>query len=256
MKLFPDHLVSEGLEESLVINNIYNMDCTEGMRMIPDNSIDLVIADPPYGINYYSNWSKDSNYRSRVKSVDGISNDKENNTDFLSEVVQELDRVLKPNTHIYWFTRWDRVMIQQPVLEDYFKLKNSIIWMKNNWSMGDLQGAYAGQYENILFAQKGRRTFNEVDGKKRHPDILQFNRVPPNKLNHSHEKPLDLISFLIEKSSNRGETILDPFVGSGTTAVAALHTNRNYIGFELDPECAVTANERIAEAKAELYDDK
>jgi site-specific DNA-methyltransferase (adenine-specific) len=117
--------------------------------------------------------------------------------------------------------------------------------MKNNWSMGDLTGAYAGQYESILFAQKGRRTLNEVDGKRRHTDILQFDRIPANKLRHSHEKPEDLIEFLIRKSSNEGEIVLDPFCGSGTTAVCARKLSRDFVTFELEPEFIEIANGRL-----------
>jgi site-specific DNA-methyltransferase (adenine-specific) len=223
------------------LNRVYNMDCIEGMRSLPDESIDLVIADPPYGINFRSNHRKNS----ELKTTKGIRNDGSDNTDFLAEVVYEINRVLKPNSHVYWFTRWDRIALQHPLIERYFKLKNALVWVKNNWSMGDLTGAYAGQYESILFAQKGRRALNTVDGKRRHPDILQFDRVPPNNLRHSHEKPEDLIEFLIRKSSDEGEVVLDPFCGSGTIAVCAKRLNRKFITFEIDPEFVAVANERL-----------
>jgi DNA modification methylase len=94
------------------------------------------VADPPYGINFNSNHRKSS----YLKTTNGIANDGIHNEEFLSDVVDELNRVLKPNSHVYWFTRWDKVQSQQPLLERYFKVKNSLIWMKNNWSMGDLGG--------------------------------------------------------------------------------------------------------------------
>jgi site-specific DNA-methyltransferase (adenine-specific) len=230
---------------SLELNRIYQRDCIEGLRLLPDESIDLVIADPPYGIDFNSNWSKDKEYRSKVKTVNGIQNDGKDNNDFLAEVLFEINRVLKPNSHVYWFTRWDRIMLQQPLIERHFKLKNALVWMKNNWSMGDLTGAYAGQYESILFAQKGRRSLNEVDGKRRHTDVMQFDRVPASKLRHSHEKPEDLIEFLIRKSSNEGEIVLDPFCGSGTTAVCARRLSRDFVTFELESEFIEIANKRI-----------
>lgn len=240
------------LTGSIELDRIYQRDVIEGLRMLPDESVDLAIVDPPYGIDYYSNWSKDGSYRSKVKTVNGIANDGADNNEFLSDVLKEINRVLKPNSHIYWFTRWDRVKDQQPLLEKHFKVKNSLIWMKNNWSMGDLQGAYAGQYENILFAQKGRRILNEVNGKRRHADILQFNRIPANKLNHSHEKPLDLIEFLIEKSSGPGEIVLSPFAGSGTDCVAAARTGRHFISFELERDHIETANKRLDNEKTRI----
>lgn len=233
--------MSKQLLGSLELNRVYQRDCIEGLKMIPDNSIDLVVADPPYGIDFHSNYRKNS----ELKTTKGISNDGLDNNDFIAEVLKEIDRVMKPNTHIYWFTRWDRIMLQQPLLEKYFNVKNSLVWMKNNWSMGDLKGAYAGQYESILFAQKGRRFLNEVNGRSRHADILQYDRVSPNKLRHSHEKPEDLISFLIEKSSNKGEIVLDPFCGSGTTAVCAKALDRNFITFELEREFIEISNQRL-----------
>lgn len=230
---------------SLELNRIYQFDCIEAMRLLPSESIDLVVTDPPYGIKYYSNRSKDKEYRDKVSTVNGILND-ENNGDFLEIVAKELFRLLKKNTHLYWFTRWDKVEEQKPMLERIgFKVKNNLIWMKNNWSMGDLKGAYAGQYECILFCQKGRRELNEVDGKKRHSDILQFDRIPPNKLIHSHQKPVELLELLIKKSSNENEIVIDPFMGSGSTAVAAIISNRKWIGFEMEPKYIELANIRL-----------
>lgn len=237
---------------SLELNRIYQMDCVDGMRLLPDESVDLVIADPPYGIDFHSNHRK----KSELKSVKGIYNDSADNTDFLSKVISEINRILKPNSHVYWFTRWDRIYLQQPLLERYFKVKNALVWMKNNWSMGDLTGAYASQYETIIFAQKGRRQLNEVNGKARHPDILRFDRISPNKLRHSHEKPEDLIEFLIRKSSNEGEIVLDPFCGSGTTAVCAQKLNRNFITFELEYEYVRIANQRLENVYDELAERK
>jgi len=229
------------------VNRILQGDCLDRLRELDDSSVDLVLTDPPYGIGYSSNWSKDVDYRSSVKSVNGIHNDGSGNTDFLAEVVTELDRVLKDDSHFYWFTRWDRIHLQLPILEKYFTMKNAIVWKKNNWSMGDLQGAYAGQYEVILFAQKGRRILNEVDGKKRHPDVLEFDRIPSARLRHSHEKPEDLIEFLIRKSSNEGEVILDPFAGSGTTAAVAKRLGRSFITIELDEDYVEIIEERTGE---------
>jgi site-specific DNA-methyltransferase (adenine-specific) len=226
---------------SIELNRIYQRDCIDGMRMIPDGSIDLAIVDPPYGIDFSSNHRKTS----VLKTTDGIANDGTDNTDFLSVVIDELQRVLKPNSHIYWFTRWDRIYLQQPLIERHFKLKNALVWMKNNWSMGDLTGAYAGQYESILYAQKGRRVLNEVDGRSRHADILQYNRVASGKLRHSHEKPEELIEFLIRKSSNVGDIVISPFCGSGTDCVAAAKTGRKFISFELDRDHIETANKRL-----------
>lgn len=224
----------------LELNRIYQRDVIEGIQMIPDNTIDLIICDPPYGINFNSNYRK----KTYLKTTKGIANDI-NNTVFLERVIEEMDRVLKPDSHVYWFTRWDKVEVHKPILDKYFKVKNSLIWMKNNWSMGDLFGAYAGQYENILFAQKGRKLLNEIDKTRRHPDILQYDRVPPNKLEHNHQKPTDLLEFLIKKSSQEGDMVLVPFCGSGSECVASTILKRNFISFEIDPDFIEIANKRL-----------
>lgn len=232
--------MSKELLGNLELNRIYQLNVLDGLKLLPDNSVDLVVCDPPYGIDFNSNYRKNST----LKTTKGIANDKDN-TLFLEEVIDELNRVLKDNSHIYWFTRWDKVSEQKPLLDKHFKVKNSLIWMKNNWSMGDLFGAYAGQYENILFAQKGRKLLNEVDGTKRHPDILQYDRVSPNKLLHSHQKPLDLLEFIIKKSSHEGDIVLVPFCGSGSECVASKILKRKFLSFELEREFIETANKRL-----------
>jgi DNA modification methylase len=233
--------MSKKLLGSVELNRIYQRDCIEGLSMLAPESIDLVVTDPPYGIDFHSNMRK----KSTLVTTKGIANDGGDNNEFLAKVIEELDRVLKPNTHIYWFTRWDRIMYHQPLLERYFKVKNALVWRKNGHSMGDLHGSYAGIYETILFAQKGRRSLNEVDGKSRHIDVLDFDKVPSGKLRHSHEKPERLIEFLIKKSSDEGDVVLDPFCGSGTTAVSANRIGRDFVTFELVPEFIEIANKRL-----------
>lgn len=228
-----------------IINNVIHGDCIEVMRGMEAESVNLVLTDPPYGIAFNSNMSKDKEYRGNLKSVDGILNDGKDNAPFLSEVIDELARVMKPNSHIYWFTRWDKIAEQMPLLERYFNVKNAIVWDKGSGSMGDLLGSYAGNYETILFAQKGRRELSEVDGKRRHPDILQFSKIPARRLRHSHEKPEELIEFLMRKSSDVGEVVLDPFAGSGTTAAVAKRLGREFITIESDVDFYNIAVDRV-----------
>src|SRR5699024_1940640 len=124
-------------------------------------SVNLVVTDPPYGINFNSNYRK----HSELKSVGGILNDGTENISFLRSVANEIFRVLRNDSHLYWFTRWDKVDEQKPMLSDLgFDVKNNIIWVKNNWSMGDLKGSYASQYECILFCNKGAHNLNRVNG--------------------------------------------------------------------------------------------
>jgi DNA modification methylase len=105
--------------------------------------------------------------------------------------------------------------------------KNMIVWKKNNWSMGDLSGSFAGQHELILFASKGKP---KIIG-KRDTDIWSFDREPP-KL-HPTMKPVDLIIFALSKWQSG--KVLDLFLGSGSTLIACEKTNRKCYGMELDP---------------------
>ena len=214
---------------------LYKGDCLEVMdKLIKQNvKVDAIITDPPYGIDYRSNYRKEK--------YEKISND--NDLSFLDDFFQKCDKLLKDDTHIYCFCSWHHIDKFKIAFEKYFTLKNVIVWEKNNTSMGDLKGSYAPKHEFILFGHKGRRLRNG----KRLPDILQANRTG-NKL-HPTQKPISLLRIFIEQSSNENEIILDPFMGSGSTGVAALNTNRKFIGIELDEKYFNIAKDRLENIK-------
>lgn len=194
--------------------------------------VDCIIVDPPYGINHHSNRRKD---KSDMTTRGGILND-ENNQELLEKAIELSYKCLKDNSHIYWFTRWDKLDEQLPMLRKYYKLKNVLIWDKGNHGSGDLTGAYGNRYECIVYGMKGRKDLNKIDGKQRHDDILCYSKVSAQKLIHPHQKPIDLLEFLIHKSTNEGDIILDMFTGVGSTMKASLNTDRNCIAIELDDE--------------------
>jgi site-specific DNA-methyltransferase (adenine-specific) len=215
----------------LLPNTIYCGDCIDILKLADSESVDLVITDPPYGMSFRSNYRK-VRYNLIVND-DGIL--------WSKEITDQLFRVMKPNTHLYWFCSYHNVDVFKKELERLFTIKNILIWEKNNTGMGDLTGSYAPKYEMIIFAQKGRRLLNG----RRDPDILHFNRT--GNVNHPTEKPVDLLEYLISKSSGEGDTVLDPFIGSGSTAVACKKTLRNYIGIEIDQAFCKKAEERLNE---------
>lgn len=211
------------------LNKIYNMDCLEGMKSIDDNSIDLIIADPPYGIDYQSNFKKDK--------FNKIKNDK----NILLEWIDEAYRVLKPNGAIYCYTRWDVYSIWADKLQEKHKVKNVIIWYKRGGGLGDLKGSYIFNHEFILYAVKDRHLLNG----KRESDVWEISKGNTSKYIHPTQKPIELAEKIINKSSSENNVILIPFVGSGNDILACINTNRNYIGFELDTGYFNIANERI-----------
>lgn len=208
-------------------------DCREELEKLEDSSVDCVLTDPPYGINYVSNFRTVESEVVKAVANDGI----DAALKLWDETCRILSRKMKSDAHLYCFTSWKVYPQFAEVTARYFKIKNCLIWEKNNWSMGDLEGNYAEQYEMIIFATNGNRKLNGC----RDTNILHFDRVANSSLVHSCEKPVDLLSYLIEKSTNEGDFVIDPFAGSGSAIVAAKKTGRQYWGCELDEE-----NHRIA----------
>ena len=213
---------------------LYNGDCLEVMDKLISKGIkvDCIITDPPYGMNFKSNYRKEK--------YNTILND--NNLDFIKDYFNRCHSLLKEDTHIYCFCSWHNIDRFKVEFEKYFKLKNIIVWEKNNISMGDLKGSYAPKHEFILYGHKGRRLRNGF----RYADIIKANRTN-NKL-HPTQKPVDLLEIFINQSTNKNEIILDGFMGSGSTGVACMNTNRKFIGIELDNNYFNIAKERIEEA--------
>ena len=229
--------IEEIIDEKIKYNQIYNKDCIKGLNKLDDSSIDLVVTDPPYLIQYKTNRRKDKNHR----FCQTIDND--NDPDLIKNIMPELYRVLKDNTALYMFCSQDTVDFFKKEVSKSFKIKNIIIWVKNNWTAGDLKAQYGKQYEMIIYANKGRKPFNG----KRLSDIWNFNKRSGKKQLHQNQKPVELIERIIKKSSNEKEVVLDPFIGSGTTCIACKKLNRQYLGFELDNETYKIAKKRINE---------
>ena len=205
-------------------------DCLEVMWGFPDKSFDLVLTDPPYGMDYQSSR--------RTEKYAKIDNDI--SLEWLRPFLQEAFRVLKDNTHIYLFCNDYAISDFRKELEAVgFTPKRTLVWVKNNHTSGDLEGDYGNKTEFILYAQKGRR---ELNG-KRETNVLMFDREPTAY--HPTQKPVDLNAFLMRKSTEENQTILDPFMGSGTTLVAAKLLNRNATGIEISPEYCKIAEDRL-----------
>ena len=225
------------------LNRIYNEDCLEGMKRIPDGSVDLVLTDPPYLCDY-------SRHDSESRFSKKIANDENNsaNEGMIERYLHECFRIMKDNTAIYCFCNYKKIdFFKQKIEKAGFNLKNIIIWDKQRNGMGDLSTTFGYSYEFIIFASKGQP---KIRG-KRISDVWQFSRVKPKEQKKKKKKPIDLLKQAIEKSSDEGAVVFDGFMGSGSTGVACVNTGRNYIGFELDKHYCDIANERIRKALAE-----
>ena len=213
-------------------------DCLERMKEIPDGSIDMVLTDPPYGMDFQSNR--------RVVNAKfaKIANDK--NLDWVGLFVDECHRVMAANSAIYFFCSWHNIDYFKQAIERKFKLKNMIVWVKNNHGSGDLKGGYAPQHEIVFYACKGR----VLNRGKRLPDVIYADKIPSAKLVHPTEKNISMLEVFVGQHTDAGMSVLDPFMGSGTTGVAAANLNRNFIGIELDENYFNIAKERIEKANS------
>lgn len=212
------------------LNKIYNEDCLEGMKRIPDKSIDLVLTDPPYGINLTPQREN-----GKFKNTSVIN---DNSLEWLPKYVNEIHRITKNVCCV--FCGWQQIDKFKIELEKKFIIKNILVWNKDWFGMGN---NYRPNYELIILCCK----INIKTKSSNKSNVLTYRRVSPQKLLHSCEKPIKLIEDLIMELSEENGIILDTFIGSGTTAIACINTKRNYIGFELDKNYYDIANKRIEE---------
>lgn len=203
------------------------------LKEFESNSIHLIIADPPYGIGYHSNYYKNKNPHSPIA----------NDWNFrIGPFVNECERVLVEGGAAYLFARWDIWPLWLPsVISSKLQLKTKIVWVKNNWSAGDLRGNFGNQYEEILFLTKGRHTLRG----KRWSNIWEFPRIPAKNLLHPAQKPTPLLKRAILASSDSGDLVVDPFAGSGSTGEAAKLTGRRFLLGDIDPKMVNIARSRL-----------
>ncbi|MBS1262474.1 MAG: DNA adenine methyltransferase YhdJ [Calditrichaeota bacterium] len=204
------------------------------LAMMPDETVDLILTDPPYNIGYKSNR------RVVNAKFQHLEND-DNGDDWIPQFAREAYRVLKNDRHLYCFCRHDTYPDFIAAFKAAgFKIKRTLIWVKNNHGSGDLKGDYAPQDEWIIYCHKGRRVLNG----KRESNVLYFPKLSTKNLTHSTEKPVELLKKLIEKSTHRDELVLDPFAGSGSTMQAARELRRRYCMMELSESYYYTTEER------------
>lgn len=227
--------------------DLYNEDCLDVMKNIESDSIDLIVTDPPYLIKYKTNHRKDKKH----KFCSCINND--DNPKIIHKYINECYRILKNNKAMYMFCNSDKVDFFKQELENAgFKIKNIIIWVKNNWTAGDLQAQFGKKYEIIFLVNKGRCKFNG----KRITDVWNFDRVCGNNQLHQNQKPVKLLKQCILKHSSENDVIFDGFMGSGSTGVACINTNRNFMGIELDKQYFEIAKRRMEDTYLNISKEK
>ena len=213
---------------------LYNGDCLEIMDKLIEEGVkvDCIITDPPYGINYRSNFKK-------VK-FNKIQNDNMQQIEY----IKKCSDLLNDGKAIYIYCRWDCFNEVIEEVKKYFNVKNCLVWYKKGGGLGDLKGSYIYNHEFIIFATKGRHILNG----KRSSDVLEFKKENTSKYLHPTQKPADLLEYLIKTYTNENEIVLDFTMGSGSTGVACISTGRRFIGIELDNNYFNIAKQRIEDA--------
>ena len=217
------------------LNNIYNEDSYQAIKNMPDNSVDLVIIDPPYEIETHGvGFHKKSDYCDKIFSK-GL------HTGVNNEIIDEIVRIQK-SVNLYVFCNKNQLL----QYFDYFKDYNIdlLVWHKTN-PIPTVKNKYLSDLEYIIFIRdSGVKLYGDYSTLSK---LFQttVNKNDKKFFSHPTIKPLNIIKTLIKNSSKQNEIVVDFFLGSGTTAVAAKELNRRYIGFEIDKEYFKIAKDRL-----------
>ncbi|MCA9705256.1 MAG: site-specific DNA-methyltransferase [Myxococcales bacterium] len=217
-----------------------NDDAVAWLRTLGDASVDLVVTDHPYES---LEKHRAVGTTTRLKRSKASSNDWFRifpNARF-EELFVELYRVLRRNRHLYLLCDHETAFIAKPAGEAAgFRFWKPIIWDKVSIGMGY---HYRARYEMILFFEKGKRKLADLGV----PDVLRVKRVVGG---YPAEKPVELSEILVHQSTERGELVIDPFMGSGSVGVAATRSGRDFAGCDLSPEAVEVTRTRLLEASA------
>lgn len=242
------------------LNTIYNEDCLEGMKRIPDKSVDMILCDLPYGTTA-SSWDKIIPSNLLWEQYERIISDE--GAIILTASGQFTHKLIQSNFKLYKY-KWIWLKTRPSNFVNaknrpMSKFEEILVFSKGNTANGSKNKMKYYPQDLVEVNKKTTASpnrFGSMAGKRpshtketiqkytNYPnDILEFHSL--GKYDHPTQKPVPLFEYLIKTYTNENETILDNCMGSGTTAIAAINTNRNYIGFELDTNYFNLANERI-----------
>jgi DNA modification methylase len=219
---------------------VYCGDALDVLPALATESLDLIVTDPPYGVEWRSGF--------RSQAFDALLNDAAGDREGIRAVLTECVRLVGQNRHLYVFGPsdvLDGLKVSAPA---------SLVWDKATLGAGDLTAAWSPAHEPISFVVSKHRHAGQagnegVPTRLRKGSVLRFPRPTGRKVRHPSEKPVALLRELIESSSRQGETVLDPFAGIGSTGVAAILAGRKAVLVELDPTYADMAVERVRRAE-------
>ena len=242
-------------------DQVFNLDALQGMAMLPPESIDLLIADPPYGLG--KDYGNDSDKKAQAEFLDWTEK-------WLTCAIP----LLKPNGSLYIFTTWRYSPEIFSFLKSRLLMLNEIIWDRKVPSMGGSTRRFSSVHDTIGFFARSRDYYFDIDavripydpvtkkartrsifvGKKwlevgYNPkdvwSVSRLHRIHAEREDHPTQKPLEIISRMVLASCPEGGMVLDPFAGSGTTVAACLQTRRHYVAFEINPAYCEIIRQRV-----------
>lgn len=249
----------------LKTNTIHRIDAFEGLAYIPEASVDLIVTDPPYSIASRSGRTFHKGVAvstlERFGSWDVFRHPFDYEV-FMNRGISEYYRVLRPGGSLYMFTAVeDNGRFIQQAVRRGFEKRNVIAAVKKNPVPSLSRKNWRNGFESCFYVVKPPASCRQKKmggSKKRTTPKYTFNFISQQECvnvfhyalgkkatDHPTEKPLALIQRLVRVSSNPGDLVLDPFMGSGTTAVAAKMLGRAYLGFETDPRYVAMARQRL-----------
>lgn len=218
--------------------DVTNLDAIEWLSALPSGSVDLIITDPPY---------ESLEKHRKIGTTTRLKNSKASSNQWFEifpnhrfeELLIELYRVLAKNRHFYLFCDQETMFVLKPIAEKVgFKFWKPIVWDKVSIGMGY---HYRARYEFILFFEKGKRKLKDLSI----PDVLTAKRIWRG---YPTEKPSELSSILINQSTVKGETVIDPFCGAGFVGVASQKFDRKFKGNDICLEAVELTKKRILDA--------
>lgn len=224
---------------------ILRADSRDVIKQIPDNSIDFILTDPPYNLGQHSTGNIPLPGRSAMNN-DVAEWDK---IDFNPEEwADEFIRILKPSGNLFIFTSYNQLGRWYNCLDHRFDTSNFMIWHKTNPAPKIFKAGFLNSCEMIFTCWNKKHTWNFISQAEMHNFIQSPICMSPERLKnpkHPAQKPVSILKKMIEIASNKDDIIFDPFMGVGSTGVAALELDRRFIGVELDETFFAAAKKRI-----------
>ena len=218
---------------------IGNRDAVEWLDALPAASVDLVVTDPPY---------ESLEKHRAIGTTTRLKHSKASSNDWFTvfpnqrfpELFRAVHRVLARNAHFYLFCDQETMFVAKPIAEEIgFKFWKPIVWDKRKIGMGY---HYRSRYELILFFEKGKRKINDLGV----PDIIEHPRISRG---YPTEKPVEVSEVLVRQSTSSGETVVDPFMGSGSVGVATLRLGRRFLGTDISEVAVNLTRSRLSETQ-------